>query len=592
MNSGVAPQSFWPVRRKAASCVIVLVAASTGWCLAGTGGITGVVSARDGAILDGVTVSARADGSGITTSVYTDVHGMYILPQLPPGHYRVWAQAIGYARADTRVNTPSKQALNLHLDVLTDPEQKLRQLPTDVLLQALPQSSALDKEMVRMLRSTCSDCHTPGYALQQRFDLNGWRSVLNVMERISIDGTYRGDHAQAQPDLAAHKEQLAQFLTRIRGPSAGGPHWPIPPRPSGDVTAVVFREYAIPVDADVDPHADFAANDGTNWSDGMPSQLIPGYQPHDAVADLQGNLWFTNPVPSHQATFGRIDGKTGEVKLFKLPGHAGFLATTHGLTRDRAGNLWTGPSKDHGVLVKIDPRTQEMQTFTPPAATGMSISLDSGPDGKIWMSSVNGVMSYDPSKKLFVHYSVGTANKKGDYDPTFSYGVAGDRNGNGWWSIYPIDLIGKANAASKTAETIVFPDMPDQTLGIYINSLGLRRMAADLTGQYAWIAASFTDAYIARVDINSNEVRMIAVPDGIQPYQPAVDREGNVWFCSWMTDKLVRYNPHTSHWTFFELPSHGTEIRHMSVLERDGEPEMIVAAEGRLRKILTMTLNE
>jgi len=77
-----------------------------------------------------------------------------------------------------------------------------------------------------MVRSTCSDCHTPGYALQQRFDLNGWRSVLDVMERISIDGTYRGDDADPQPDIAAHKEELAQYLARIRGPSAGELHLP------------------------------------------------------------------------------------------------------------------------------------------------------------------------------------------------------------------------------------------------------------------------------------------------------------------------------------------------------------------------------
>lgn len=550
----------------------------------------GSVSA-DGKPLAGAVVSIRARGASITTSVYSDSRGNYEFPPLPPGSYRLWAQAVGFARIERSQVLPTKRSGSLILHAISDKEQLWRQLPADEQLRALPQSTESDKTMVRILRSTCSDCHTPAIVLQQRFDENGWRAVIDLMGRFSIIGTYNGDNAKVQPDIAAHKEELVKYLTRIRGPGsvdlAGAP----PRRPVGEASRVVFREYALPLDADVDPQARYGFKDGTDWAEGIPSQLIPGYQPHDAVADLQGNLWFTSPAPSHTVTFGRVDWKTGAVKLFKTLGHGDFAATTHGIARDKDGYLWTGPSTAQGALLRIDPLTQKLLMLVPPAPTGMSVSVSAAPDGKVWMSAIDGAVSYDPAHNLFAHYSVGMRNAKGEYDPTFSYGIAGDRNGNGWWSIYPIDLIGKAESARNASKIIAFPDMKEQTRGIHSDSLGLRRMAADPNGQYVWISASFTDAYLARVDMDTDEVKMVPVPDGVQPYQTAVDRKGNVWFNSWMTDKIVRYSPGDDKFVFFELPTHGTESRHLSILEREGQPTVIVLVEGRLRKLLTMTLN-
>ncbi len=65
-------------------------AASADALLAGT--ITSASSEKMG----GVTVSAKAEGSTITTSVYTDEAGGYYFPPLPDGKYRVWAQALTF----------------------------------------------------------------------------------------------------------------------------------------------------------------------------------------------------------------------------------------------------------------------------------------------------------------------------------------------------------------------------------------------------------------------------------------------------------------------------------------------------------------
>src|SRR6266446_3111208 len=58
--------------------------------------LSGTISAAAGQKLEGVTVSAKREGSTITTSVYTDQSGNYYFPPLPAGSYRVWAQALGF----------------------------------------------------------------------------------------------------------------------------------------------------------------------------------------------------------------------------------------------------------------------------------------------------------------------------------------------------------------------------------------------------------------------------------------------------------------------------------------------------------------
>src|SRR5262249_54798646 len=57
--------------------------------------LRGSVAWAAGEPMGGVTVSAKADGTTITTTVFTDDSGRYYFPPLANGAYRVWAQALG-----------------------------------------------------------------------------------------------------------------------------------------------------------------------------------------------------------------------------------------------------------------------------------------------------------------------------------------------------------------------------------------------------------------------------------------------------------------------------------------------------------------
>src|SRR5215471_8790581 len=94
--------------------------------------LSGTVTSASGEKLGGVTVSAKADGTTITTSVYTDEQGAYYFPPLPAGKYRVWAQALAFEMAKGEVDLSATKREDLVLRPITDQEQIIRQAPSEM----------------------------------------------------------------------------------------------------------------------------------------------------------------------------------------------------------------------------------------------------------------------------------------------------------------------------------------------------------------------------------------------------------------------------------------------------------------------------
>ena len=101
-----------------------------------TGGpaLTGLVRSASGERMEGVTVSARAAGSTVTTSVFTDADGEYFFPPLADGKYRVWAQAVGYEAGRTELSVATTIA-RWDVSLQTRKDFEL-QLPADRWLAA------------------------------------------------------------------------------------------------------------------------------------------------------------------------------------------------------------------------------------------------------------------------------------------------------------------------------------------------------------------------------------------------------------------------------------------------------------------------
>ena len=329
--------------------------------------LSGAITSASGQRLEGVTVSAKQDGLTITTSVYTDESGRYYFPPMPVGTYHVWAQALGFDLARSTVDLITARQQNLVLQPITDPERRIRQLPSELLAAALPEVTAEDDQIKQVFMNNCTGCHPPGYVLQFRFDEAGWNKVINLMKIVPGTGVYPGPNAKVAGILEHNQRALAAYLSRARGPAETSMKFVTRPRPTGEAARVVWKLYDLPLNPDVGIGTKYNTNDGTEWALGTTSKL--GEMPHDGGMGLDGSLYFTVNNANTFATIGRVDSKTGAVSYLKAPGENGQAATAHGLTRDAQGNFWFDVNPGRRSLGKLDAVTQKITVYETPKET-------------------------------------------------------------------------------------------------------------------------------------------------------------------------------------------------------------------------------
>jgi streptogramin lyase len=569
--------------------------------------LSGAVKSAAGEKMGGVMISAKGEGQTITTSIYTDDAGNYYFPPLPEGKYRVWAQALTFETAKSAVDLGAAKKQDFTLKPMKD---FVQQLPGHEMLAGLPDATPDDARMKVLVRKNCTGCHSASYPLQHKFDEAGWTAVLDLMKQVNVLGTYSAPPARKpNPNIQFHEKQLAAYLARARGPGESSMKFKLKPRPSGEAARVVYKEYDVPAEHGHGPADGKFLNDGSDWSLGTPSGTTGAAGVHDLQQDFDGNLWFTHSHASHEVTVGRIDGKTGAYKPFRLEDVKGFAVGTHGITRDQQGMLWfntrSNVQRGKGGLARLDPRTEKIEVFVPPVdRAGTQGTLDVDNAGKIWITTNGGAHHFDPATVTFKEYKSPTQKEHGVGN---TYGIAADKNNNGWWVQMKIDLVVKGDAATgqtteikldpeKAAQATVSPeqakmyekfDPPDFNTP-YPWSQGPRRLGADKNGDFVWVGNSFGGT-LAKINVNTNEVTMVPLPDpeSQQPYQIAVDSGHNVWTNLWSTDQVAKYDSIGGKWTIFDLPTRGTESRYISVLERDGKLQVAVPY-SRTRKVAVM----
>jgi streptogramin lyase len=568
--------------------------------------LSGTITSAAGEKLGGITVSAKPAGGTITTTVFTDDNGDYFFSPMPAGKYRVWAQAVTFETAKAEVDLANARKQDFSLKPNKD---FVRQLPGNAMLAALPEESEQDKRMKRLVRNICTGCHTPSYVLQHRFDEAGWNAIIELMKNANVYGTFMGNERKPSGILDYHQKELAAYLARARGPGESSMKFKLEPRPAGEAARVMVKEYDVPLDPDAGLPANFVQNDGSDWSLGTPSVLIPGWGVHDAWLDLDGQLWFTCNIPNRRTTIGKIDPKTGEVKLFKVPAVNGLAAQTHGMTRDPNGTIWFNVNNGRGGIGRLDPKSERIDVYLPPqgmSQTGGATTVDYDGKGNIWSSAPDGALRFDPATETFTEFkslTYKTANGTG-----VTYGAAGDRDGNGWWAEMTLDIIGKGDAASGKAQEVRLAPIKEEMDRVTTDARklyetynqpdfnnpfpwaqGPRRMGTDKNADILWVGNSW-GANLARINTRTHETTYVPLPGGQQPYHVAVDSRHNAWTNLWGADRVMRYDPSTSTWTAFDLPTRGAEPRYVSLLERDGAPTQVVLPYFRARKVAVITL--
>jgi streptogramin lyase len=556
--------------------------------------LSGAITSATGQKLGGITVSAKREGTNITTNVYTDDTGNYYFPPMPAGKYRVWAQELGFETAKGQVDLASNKREDFKLASITDPEKRWRQLPSEVMWDSLPEATPDDALAKTVIHNNCNGCHTPSYPLQFKFDQQGWTRVIDLMKVIGGGGVPLD--RPANQIIQMNEKLLASYLAKVRGPNSVM-QIKERPRPSGEATRAVWTLYDVPRVQGAGAGSLGLAKpdvDGSDWSMGTPTKI--GLIIHDDAMDMEGNLWFTSNSPNKIVSVGKVDAKTGEVsykKLAKADG-SGYAAGTHGLTRDAQGHLWFDINPGRRSLGELIPASgkpaslAELHVYPTPenmSPLGGAVTVDVDGKGKVWASAPDGVLRFDPVTKQFEDFRDSAVKRS--YGTGATYGAAGDRYGNGWWAEMGFDTIGKADPTTGKITEIKLPEVPgvkklltpvqlaayDKVTDIstgnpYPWAQGPRRMGTDKNGDVLWVGDSWGST-LAKIDVKTNQVTMIPFPDkAMQPYHIHVDSKHNVWGNLWTADEIFRYEPNTNKWTMFELPVRGTEIRHLSVYDQ------------------------
>jgi streptogramin lyase len=568
--------------------------------------LAGAIASRSGQKLEGVTVSAKLEGSTITTSVYTDAAGAYYFPPLPAGKYRVWAQALGFETSKGAVDLSAARRRDFTLQEMSDPERRFRQLPGEMMVAALPEASADDARMKKIFMNNCSGCHSTSYALQFRFDEAGWSKIIDLMKIVPVTGVYPGPDAKPNQILQRHQKELAAYLARARGPGDSSMKVAARARPAGESARAVWTLYDLPLNPDAGIGTRYNPNDGTDWSLGTTSKM--GQLPHDGALGLDGTIYFTCNNPNRGVTIGKVDAVTGAVKFLKADAANGLAATAHGLVRDRAGNLWFDINPGRRALGKLDTATEKITIYQTPASmapVGGAVTIDVDGKGMVWASTPSGAVRFDPVAEKFTEFksSIPEKNPRGS---GATYGAAGDREGNGWWAQMAMDTVYKGDVASGKVIEIKMPDVKvdrlfgaDRAFYEKVSDLGFnaplpwsqgpRRMGTDKNADLLWVGNSFGSSW-ARINTKTLETTIVPLPDpAMQAYHIVVDSKHKVWGNLWTSDRIVRLDPGTNTWTIFDLPVRGTEIRHIALLER-GDKVFVVMPVYRTSQMGVMTV--
>jgi streptogramin lyase len=362
-------------------------------------------------------------------------------------------------------------------------------------------------------------------------------------------------------------------------------HATLPPRPAGDALLPVVYEYDLPAEAG----GGYVLNNGGDWSLGHPSASGGGFGIHDATVDFNGNIWFTyNDHESVTRSIGKIDTKTGRVTDFKYARPNGRAATTHGIFVGHDGMIWfnvnlrTPDVRDGERLGRIDPGTDAFDVFTPPVGMkGMTIHVAEDGRGQIWGDSSTGTVRFNPKTGEWREFTSLT--------PGFTYGAVGDRDGNGWWAQFGIDVVGHGDARTGTVSEIKLPpathafpflqegDFSAEDLKM-LSRQRPRRPGADPNGADVWVP-NYSGQNLMRINIETMKTTFYPAPRvGLNPYMAAVDASHNVWVSFQGGDEVGKFDPKTEKWTaLYSWPSRGTDLRHLGLVDHNGIVQVVGA---------------
>jgi virginiamycin B lyase len=530
--------------------------------------LTGIVSSDAEGPMEGVLVKAKQANGNITITVVSDAQGRYAFPadKIKPGQYSVSVRATGY-------EVPNRSMPVTVGAETTKADIKLRKVSTFALVDQLTPA-----EIVNSLPGTpaqarsvteCGVCHSMSRILKSTHDPEEWKAVILRMRNHTPSAN--DTHPESLPfhmPLQASDEALATYLATINLSTKS--EWDYQfkpyPRPKGDSTKVIITEYDLP------------RRDG---------------EPHDAVMDPEGMIWYADFVAP---IIGRLNPRTGEIKEWPLPEiKPGFPTGSLGVALDPKGNPWIGRAFQAGVAM-MDKKTEKITSYRIPKEFDNEYVRNTfiavGNDGTVCFDDPfnRNIFTLDPETGKINGYSaypgwkfdLGTRSgvgPNGEKDTHFMYGVAMDSKGTCYWGDTGNRYVGALD--TKTGKTQLYATPTPMSFPHRME------MAPDDQLWFAEIGAK----KIGHFDTKTKKFQEWAALGDDDPYGVALDSAGFAWTGGTPTDYVTRLNPKTGQMIQYLLPNPNINIRRVRTYDMTNPPSMLIGENHQAKIALIQTLN-
>jgi virginiamycin B lyase len=493
------------------------------------GALAGTVRSTKEGAMEGVLVSAKRNGSTITTTVVTNAQGAYSFPRerLEPGQYNVSIRAVGYvldapaSKAQVTVAAGNAAQLNLNLRE-SNPLELGLQLTDPEWFSSFPISDQAKFEL-----RDCSRCHTLQKVAMSTYnkDQMAWVMKRMVYSAGSSPMTFQLPADQAatwgrvewgEPS-ALHKRQ-AESVAAINL-SEGMWKYELKkfPRPKGKETQVIYTTYDLPVT----------------------------HRPHDTRMGVDGAIWYNH---FNDNALARLDLKTGQTKEWRWPYRArvGSFNPTGARTMmgpDPRGRFYIGNQAQDGLVV-FDPSTEKFTFSDVPGGGEMMDVSNSAVDNHGWRS---GTEAY----RINLDTLTVTTTIKGS-KALARYDLASDSKNNVFGAGRTSEYVWYADA--KTGEVAYF-DIPKTPRGVGGLGGGMRRGKADKQDRLWW--GGFDGNFVGMLDPKKpagQQMRLWAMPPYFFPYDAHYDEQGYTWTGGIYADRVARLNVESGEWVYYTLP--------------------------------------
>jgi len=558
-------------------------------------GLMGVVRGPDAKPLAGVNVAARQSHQLFITSVFTDENGEYVFPHLAAGDYKVWAQAKIYAsdRAALTLDGAHTSMRDFSLGKLENVEARL---DGSDWFESLPEDTPDHKRMKQILFVACTGCHGIDVILNNKFDERGWKSIVHAMSSATYTGwTGIADKTPAQMGwegqiIAHHEDELAKYLTQMRGPGPSPMVLKPRPGPTGEAARAVITQYDLP-----GPEQENVMSwwSGGDWEYGPTTGMHGTVGVHDVLAAPDGTAWLYQSRTTFETnrTLASLNPDTGEMTNYRLNtpnGRIMFFEQVGPGMGKYAKYMWMHTGQD---IVRQDLDSRTFTRFPKPAVMGnMPNSSDGDDQGRVWTNGAFGAVFLDPYAPMDPNVQYPGWHLFQQFTPGdgTTYGVTSDADDNGWWSESYTDHVGYHNIKTGQTREFVIRDpgfearkalASKEDLTFY-DSIGAetwsrnsaeplpysempRRLSADKYGDTVWVP-NWAASSLTEINIHTFKITYHELPYKQHPYKTTVDAHHNVYTDTQVGDGVYKWSTHDKKWTYFQLPTHGCSSRHMS----------------------------